>query len=104
VSVAALQYEYSVLARGVEEAILPLALARGLGVIVWAPLERGFLTDASRSSCCTRSRLKRALSPSGSSATTRGARQPHALFSRNEVMSIPTLWLVAQRPPSILRT
>jgi aryl-alcohol dehydrogenase-like predicted oxidoreductase len=43
--VAALQYEYSVLARGVEEAILPLALARGLGVIVWAPLASGFLTD-----------------------------------------------------------
>ena len=43
--VAALQYEYSALARGVEEAILPLALARGLGVIVWAPLASGFLTD-----------------------------------------------------------
>ena len=43
--VAALQYEYSVLARGVEEAILPLALARDLGVIVWAPLASGFLTD-----------------------------------------------------------
>jgi aryl-alcohol dehydrogenase-like predicted oxidoreductase len=43
--VAALQYEYSVLARGVEEVILPLALARGLGVIVWAPLASGFLTD-----------------------------------------------------------
>jgi aryl-alcohol dehydrogenase-like predicted oxidoreductase len=43
--VAALQYEYSVLARGVEEAILPLALARALGVIVWAPLASGFLTD-----------------------------------------------------------
>jgi aryl-alcohol dehydrogenase-like predicted oxidoreductase len=43
--VAALQHEYSVLARGVEEAILPLALARGLGVIVWAPLASGFLTD-----------------------------------------------------------
>jgi aryl-alcohol dehydrogenase-like predicted oxidoreductase len=43
--VAALQYEYSALARGVEEAILPLALARGLGVIVWSPLASGFLTD-----------------------------------------------------------
>jgi aryl-alcohol dehydrogenase-like predicted oxidoreductase len=43
--VAALQVEYSVLARGVEEAILPLALARGLGVIVWAPLASGFLAD-----------------------------------------------------------
>jgi aryl-alcohol dehydrogenase-like predicted oxidoreductase len=43
--VAALQAEYSVLARGVEEAILPLALARDLGVIVWAPLASGFLTD-----------------------------------------------------------
>ena len=43
--VAALQYEYSAVARGVEEAILPLALARDLGVIVWAPLASGFLTD-----------------------------------------------------------
>ncbi len=43
--VAALQYEYSVLARGVEEAILPLALSYGLGVIVWSPLASGFLTD-----------------------------------------------------------
>jgi aryl-alcohol dehydrogenase-like predicted oxidoreductase len=43
--VAALQYEYSVLARGVEEAILPLALEHGLGVIVWSPLASGFLTD-----------------------------------------------------------
>jgi aryl-alcohol dehydrogenase-like predicted oxidoreductase len=43
--VAALQYEYSALARGAEEAILPLALAHGLGVIVWAPLASGFLTD-----------------------------------------------------------
>jgi aryl-alcohol dehydrogenase-like predicted oxidoreductase len=43
--VAALQYEYSVLARGVEEAILPLALAHDLGVIVWAPLASGFMTD-----------------------------------------------------------
>jgi aryl-alcohol dehydrogenase-like predicted oxidoreductase len=43
--VAGLQCEYSVLARGVEEAILPLALERGLGVIVWSPLASGFLTD-----------------------------------------------------------
>jgi aryl-alcohol dehydrogenase-like predicted oxidoreductase len=43
--VAGLQCEYSVLARGVEEAILPLARERGLGVIVWSPLASGFLTD-----------------------------------------------------------
>ena len=43
--VAALQHEYSVLSRGVEDAILPLALERGLGMIVWAPLASGFLTD-----------------------------------------------------------
>jgi aryl-alcohol dehydrogenase-like predicted oxidoreductase len=43
--VAALQHEYSVLSRGVERAILPLALARRLGVLVWAPLASGFLTD-----------------------------------------------------------
>jgi aryl-alcohol dehydrogenase-like predicted oxidoreductase len=43
--VAALQHEYSALARGVEDAILPLALAHDLGVIVWSPLASGFLTD-----------------------------------------------------------
>jgi aryl-alcohol dehydrogenase-like predicted oxidoreductase len=43
--VTALQYEYSVLSRGAEASILPLALERGLGVIVWAPLASGFLTD-----------------------------------------------------------
>lgn len=43
--VASLQHQYSYLARDVEEAILPLALERGLGVIVWAPLASGFLTD-----------------------------------------------------------
>ena len=43
--VAALQCQYSALARGVEEAVLPLALARTLGVLVWAPLASGFLAD-----------------------------------------------------------
>jgi aryl-alcohol dehydrogenase-like predicted oxidoreductase len=43
--VASLQHQYSFLARDVEEEILPLALARGLGVIAWAPLASGFLTD-----------------------------------------------------------
>ena len=43
--VASLQHQYSYLARDVENEILPLALERGLGVIVWAPLASGFLTD-----------------------------------------------------------
>ena len=43
--VAGLQCEYSVLSLNAEEAILPLALERGLGVIVWSPLASGFLTD-----------------------------------------------------------
>jgi len=43
--VAAIQVEYSAAARRVEEAVLPHALERGLGVIVWAPLASGFLTD-----------------------------------------------------------
>ena len=43
--VAALQHEYSAIARDLEDAILPLAHRRGLGVIVWAPLASGFLTD-----------------------------------------------------------
>ena len=43
--VAALQFQYSALARAHEEDLLPLAEQRGLGVIVWAPLASGFLTD-----------------------------------------------------------
>jgi aryl-alcohol dehydrogenase-like predicted oxidoreductase len=43
--VAGLQYQYNVLWREVEDAILPLALERGLGMIVWSPLASGFLAD-----------------------------------------------------------
>jgi aryl-alcohol dehydrogenase-like predicted oxidoreductase len=43
--VAALQFQYSALAREHEEDLLPYALERGLGVIVWSPLASGFLTD-----------------------------------------------------------
>jgi aryl-alcohol dehydrogenase-like predicted oxidoreductase len=44
--VAALQYEYSLLSRGVEREILPLAEREGIGVLTWAPLASGFLTDS----------------------------------------------------------
>jgi aryl-alcohol dehydrogenase-like predicted oxidoreductase len=43
--VASLQHQYSYVAHGVEDGILPLALERGLGVIVWSALASGFLTD-----------------------------------------------------------
>jgi aryl-alcohol dehydrogenase-like predicted oxidoreductase len=43
--VASLQFEYSALQRREEERLLPFALGHGLGVIVWAPLASGFLTD-----------------------------------------------------------
>ena len=43
--VAVLQFQYSALARAHEEDLLPYALDRGLGVIVWSPLASGFLTD-----------------------------------------------------------
>lgn len=43
--VAALQFQYSALARVHEEDLLPYALAHSLGVIVWSPLASGFLTD-----------------------------------------------------------
>jgi aryl-alcohol dehydrogenase-like predicted oxidoreductase len=43
--VAALQYEYSLLSRGAEREILPLATENGIGVLTWAPLASGFLTD-----------------------------------------------------------
>jgi aryl-alcohol dehydrogenase-like predicted oxidoreductase len=43
--VSALQYEYSLLSRGAEREILPLAERHGIGVLTWAPLASGFLTD-----------------------------------------------------------
>lgn len=43
--VAALQFQYSALVRAHEEDLLPYALGRDLGVIVWSPLASGFLTD-----------------------------------------------------------
>jgi aryl-alcohol dehydrogenase-like predicted oxidoreductase len=43
--VAALQYEYSLLGRRVEREVLPLAEREGIGVLTWAPLASGFLTD-----------------------------------------------------------
>src|SRR5262245_7863099 len=43
--VAALQYEYSLVARRAEDTILPLAEREGIGVLTWAPLASGFLTD-----------------------------------------------------------
>jgi aryl-alcohol dehydrogenase-like predicted oxidoreductase len=43
--VASLQFEYSALQRREEERLLPFALEHGLGVLVWAPLASGFLTD-----------------------------------------------------------
>jgi aryl-alcohol dehydrogenase-like predicted oxidoreductase len=48
--VASLQHQYSALARDVEAEVLPFALVRDLGVIVWAPLASGFLTDGFSSS------------------------------------------------------
>lgn len=43
--VAALQFEFSALQRREEERLLPFALEHGVGVIVWAPLGSGFLTN-----------------------------------------------------------
>src|SRR6266545_2708611 len=43
--VAALQHQYSLLARDVESDVLPLAEVHGIGVLTWAPLASGFLTD-----------------------------------------------------------
>ena len=43
--VAALQFQYSALAREHEQQLLPCAQRHGLGAIVWAPLASGFLTD-----------------------------------------------------------
>jgi aryl-alcohol dehydrogenase-like predicted oxidoreductase len=42
------QPPYSVLTRGVEAGVLPTALRHGLGVLVWAPLNGGWLTGKYR--------------------------------------------------------
>jgi aryl-alcohol dehydrogenase-like predicted oxidoreductase len=44
-SVAALQYQYSLLHRDTEAEILPLAVERGIGLLAWSPLASGFLAD-----------------------------------------------------------
>jgi aryl-alcohol dehydrogenase-like predicted oxidoreductase len=44
--VGALQYEYSLLARTHERDVLPLAEARGIGILTWSPLAAGFVSDA----------------------------------------------------------
>jgi aryl-alcohol dehydrogenase-like predicted oxidoreductase len=43
--VGALQYQYSLLHRDHEADVLPLAVARGIGVLAWSPLAAGFLAD-----------------------------------------------------------
>jgi aryl-alcohol dehydrogenase-like predicted oxidoreductase len=42
--VTALQYEYSLLRRGVEAQIVPLAERHGIGLLCWSPLASGFVT------------------------------------------------------------
>lgn len=43
--VTSLQFQYSAVVRDHEEQLLPFAQRHGLGVVVWAPLASGFLTD-----------------------------------------------------------
>jgi aryl-alcohol dehydrogenase-like predicted oxidoreductase len=43
---AALQYQYSLLARGVEDDVVPFAERHRVGILCWSPLASGFLTDA----------------------------------------------------------
>lgn len=45
---AALEVEYSLLARGVEREVQPAAAALGLGLLAWSPLGRGVLTGKYR--------------------------------------------------------
>ncbi|MEV4752905.1 aldo/keto reductase [Streptosporangium sp. NPDC049248] len=49
-SVAAVQSEYSLWTRGVEERVLPVLRELGIGLVPFAPLGRGFLTGKIRSS------------------------------------------------------
>jgi len=42
------QSPYSIMTRGIERDVLPVAQAYGMGVIVWSPLSRGWLTGKYR--------------------------------------------------------
>jgi aryl-alcohol dehydrogenase-like predicted oxidoreductase len=44
--ITSLQPPYSMLARGIEEAVLPYTLAHGIGVIVYSPMKSGLLSGA----------------------------------------------------------
>lgn len=50
VPISALTMEYSLLQRGIERDVLPLALDSGMGVLAWSPLGRGVLTGRYRHS------------------------------------------------------
>jgi aryl-alcohol dehydrogenase-like predicted oxidoreductase len=43
--VGALQYQYSLLHHETEAEVLPLAVARGIGLLAWSPLASGFLAE-----------------------------------------------------------
>ncbi|MBU4336579.1 MAG: aldo/keto reductase [Actinobacteria bacterium] len=47
-ALAALEVEYSLLARGIEREVQPAAAALGLGLLAWSPLGRGVLTGKYR--------------------------------------------------------
>jgi aryl-alcohol dehydrogenase-like predicted oxidoreductase len=42
------QYEYSLLARGIESEVIPCATSVGVGILAWSPLGRGVLTGKYR--------------------------------------------------------
>lgn len=44
ISLASNQVPYSMIRRGIEEDIIPQAIARGMGIIPYSPLQRGLLT------------------------------------------------------------
>ncbi len=46
--ISSVQVEYSLLARGAEQDVLPAAADRGVGVLCWSPLGRGVLTGKYR--------------------------------------------------------
>ncbi len=46
--VGALELQYSLAARGIEEALVPLAREEGLGIVTYGPLASGFLTGKYR--------------------------------------------------------
>lgn len=86
----ALQIEYSLIQRSVEQELLPMAEALGLGVVAWSPLGSGVLTGKYSAADLTKAEPPEA-TPGGSRrnvALINGALTPRSLNIAGEVAAV----------------